>query len=426
VLAEQGPSAHLPALKAIPRHLRLMYLHAAQSFFWNAAASARVRAGGLAVAAGDLVLPGPPWPDGAFGADGALPGVAIGAAGKRAAETAQAGSVGSDAALDERGGAAKARKLTDGGGAVAAAGEGRASAKTRIERMRVVTSQDVAEGRYCIEEVALPLPGGDVLAGAEAAATAAAAEAGVNEDTSAPASDAAASGTAAGGAGAGAAEAADTASASAWALYEQIAQQQRVPLRASAHDVPEFSLSGLSGDYRRLVVRPRALAHRFVRHARLDDDVVATGVPDPPPPARDGQPAAVEVRPGFALPPPPSRPCSAGKSSAAGGSNVKCPQDAALPLQSPEPAAQVSDAALHPAHAASAREPGTREQLLLDDAYGGPDGSVVELSGGGARLLLVLSFALPASAYATMLVRELLKASTAAADHKAASCAKLA
>ena len=56
VLAEQGNEASLPALRAIPRHLRTMYLHAAQSFFWNAAASERVRLQGLQVGYDQLTL----------------------------------------------------------------------------------------------------------------------------------------------------------------------------------------------------------------------------------------------------------------------------------------------------------------------------------------------------------------------------------
>jgi hypothetical protein len=60
---------------------------------------------------------------------------------------------------------------------------------------------------------------------------------------------------------------------------------------------------------------------------------------------------------------------------------------------------------------------------MLEDAYSVDDGTLVQHRGGGPNLSLVLSFALPSSCYATMLVRELLKGSTAAAEHKAASLA---
>lgn len=40
-LARSGPSAWAAALLAVPRTLRMMYLHAWQSYVWNAAASHR-------------------------------------------------------------------------------------------------------------------------------------------------------------------------------------------------------------------------------------------------------------------------------------------------------------------------------------------------------------------------------------------------
>ena len=58
-LRRQGPRAFAGALQAIPRSTRLLYVHAYQSFLWNAAASHRVATFGTQRAVeGDLVMQG--------------------------------------------------------------------------------------------------------------------------------------------------------------------------------------------------------------------------------------------------------------------------------------------------------------------------------------------------------------------------------
>ena len=52
------PGNHAHALHQVPRNSRHLYVHAYQSYLWNAAASHRVRAHGIeAAVAGDLVIP---------------------------------------------------------------------------------------------------------------------------------------------------------------------------------------------------------------------------------------------------------------------------------------------------------------------------------------------------------------------------------
>ena len=57
VLSKQGDKAHAAALQQLPRNLRLMYVHAFQSYLWNAAATHRARIFGTdAAVEGDLVI----------------------------------------------------------------------------------------------------------------------------------------------------------------------------------------------------------------------------------------------------------------------------------------------------------------------------------------------------------------------------------
>jgi hypothetical protein len=551
-LEKRGSDAWLETIQAIPRHLRMMYMHATQSFFWNAAVSQRVRDHGLTVRAGDIILPEAPWPDGHFGLDGPKPGEsftsmkphAYSDQGKRPQETSQ--QIGTTSHHEEvkpvpraaaatadcmqgglpavQGAPGPARQpnrdscshlpvpgstfsVADGNGSTmdssqkqdsekqGPAGkrhEGSACHSTGSARIRlglavVATQADVDAGTWSIEQLALPLPGGNSV---------------------------------------GMFKAASNHLSDLERQYEDAAAAVGVSLGAAPHSLPEFSMGCLTGDMRHAIVRPRAFAYHFVQHRHLDDEIISSGShqnshcpvgarspahqvsPSVPKSKEAGQatgsmdhqqsseldgslPAipncitCLEGTEGCAVPlaatqsqagPPspqrvscpadkrrmqhstsdcthlatscamlsnniPEETCeSYGVSHATGSgprgtgapsfqrgamlANVSASQNGVQGGNVPE-AVDIGLASVRGKDSCKLASSALPPSLPgpLDDAYGQPEGSTYVMHEDGTYLSLVMSFALPASSYATMLTRDLLKRSTAVAAHKAASAA---
>ncbi|GLC42432.1 hypothetical protein PLESTM_001332600 [Pleodorina starrii] len=156
-LSRQGPSAWSAALLAVPRTLRMMYLHAWQSCVWNSAASHRIRMyGNDRAVVGDLVLPREPVAVAAGGGTEALL-LDAGGGGGGGDDVAEAADGVQPEDMSEADGAAT------GTATAAASGAAGTSAARRLALVRVVSEADVAAGRYSVFDVVLPLPGTEVL-----------------------------------------------------------------------------------------------------------------------------------------------------------------------------------------------------------------------------------------------------------------------
>lgn len=146
-LAESGPNAFLNALQKLPKNMRLMYMHAFQSYVWNHMASERVRLFGLdKPVVGDLVFS----PSAASGSAPATDTDWL--------EDAGAQRVLSSAAAAEQHDTADSKELKE---------ESETPLEAMVDslkrefaaRVHVVTQQDLDANKYSITDVVLPLPG---------------------------------------------------------------------------------------------------------------------------------------------------------------------------------------------------------------------------------------------------------------------------
>jgi tRNA(Glu) U13 pseudouridine synthase TruD len=125
-LLSQGSDRHLEALRYVPRKLLMLYLHSYQSLVWNKMVSERLRSMDKAnVLVGDLVI-------------------------QRNDGDLMASYAGGDAA----GGDATEK--------VQGAGRPKTAVQGRIEAVHLVDEKDIAENKYKMTDVVLPVPGRDV------------------------------------------------------------------------------------------------------------------------------------------------------------------------------------------------------------------------------------------------------------------------
>lgn len=300
-----------------------MYMHAWQSWVWNRAASQRVRTHGADnVVAGDLVLV------------------------LQDSQAAQVAPKQDEAVADSQ-----QQQETEGMDADEADAADAASAASRLAAAHIVTAAEAADGRFSVRDVVLPLPGGRVQY---------------------PQHDA------------------------GWKLYCQLATADGVMLpgmtqeefdvaaaaavagnttnqtaaAAASHNVRDFQLAGLSGDYRKLLHVPADLAHRVVKYSDPNqDDLLSSDWHE----LQESQ-----------------------------------QQQKRQKLDTPaQQTANGKEAANVPAGEGTSMD-GVQRAVVADESH----------DREGLYHGVVLEFMLPSSCYATMLIRELTKSSTSKASHR--------
>ncbi|XAR63613.1 tRNA pseudouridine(13) synthase [Bertholletia excelsa] len=297
------PGNYLQALKAIPRTLRMMYVHSYQSYLWNHAASMRVQKYGIQqIVLGDLVC-----------------------CRGECTEVAAAGN--SENEADSGNDGLESSQLDDISET--------ALPEERISSVKAIDEEDLVAGHYTIDDVILPLPGSRIIY---------------------PMND-------------------------IGKVYHDLAKKDAISLTESVHNVKEFSITNMTGGYRRVFQKPKNFEWELLNYT-------------------DGNMPLVETDLDIIS---KSRPASLmRKKDLSTNEN----EDAKLPVdceRQEETSENASLLAMHENEAADDKGKGSFGISNLEEV----------------KQALKLSFTLPASCYATMAIRELLKTSTSVTFHKA-------
>ncbi|KAJ4761864.1 Pseudouridylate synthase 7-like protein [Rhynchospora pubera] len=188
------PGNYLQALKAIPRTLRMMYVHSYQSYLWNHAVSLRVQKYGISqVVVGDLVYCKDSLPE---------EGTVI--------DSSEIESDAADAFLLD------------------ASSESQPEEKLPV--VKVVDHEDISKGAYTFEDVVLPLPGSRVIYPDNEVAS----------------------------------------------IYHEMAEKDGISLTESAHGVKEFSITSMTGGYRRVYQRPVDYTWEMIKYKNDNESLAQT------------------------------------------------------------------------------------------------------------------------------------------------------
>lgn len=141
--SDKRPNANdfVGALRQIQRNLRLLYVHAYQSFVWNSVAAERWKAHGDKVIEGDLVVVGE----------------------KEAGTDSRDAATSPQSKVDQDGEPIVLPSASANGGADDVTGFPATSDEDPFVRARPLSKDEAGSGRYTIFDVVLPLPGFDVV-----------------------------------------------------------------------------------------------------------------------------------------------------------------------------------------------------------------------------------------------------------------------
>ena len=156
-----------------------------------------------------------------------------------------------------------------------------------------------------------------------------------------------------------------------------------ISLDSCSHQVREFSLMHLSGDYRRMLLKPNGFAARLIPYQHPDEEMATTELSRWEDEAGTSRAA-------------PSAAGSAQAAAADGAGQQSASQTQQRPMQGGD------EEASHGAAGQPVSSPPASDSAA-----------------GAGLLALSLKFQLPPSCYATMLIRELTKNCTSKAHHKA-------
>ncbi|XP_058213405.1 multisubstrate pseudouridine synthase 7 [Rhododendron vialii] len=304
------PGNYLQALKAIPRTLRMMYVHSYQSYLWNHAASTRVQKYGIdQVVLGDLVY-------------------CKGDHREKVAATIHNSECEDDSCNDMN----ECSQLDEICETV--------FPEEISNSVKAIGEDDLVAGNYTIEDVILPMPGSRVIYP-------------LNEISK---------------------------------NFHDLAKKDDISLTESVHSVKEFSITSMTGGYRRVFQKPMDFEWKLLTYTDGDIPLVETDLEI----IAKSRTSSV-VRKEYPTD---------------GSEEVKLPSNCTNQQESPEKNASSSSTYN------SKAEDGDREVEV-------PQKPTVGFSNAEeAKTALQLSFTLPSSCYATMAIRELLKTSTSVAFHK--------
>lgn len=296
------PGDYLQAMKAIPRTLRMMYVHGYQSYLWNHAASERVQKYGFdQVLLGDLVY--------CKGNDSEK-------------ETVGVNSECNDDNCDDTYDCSHLDETS-----------GTDLLERKNTLVKVVTVEDMSTGNYTVDDVVLPMPGSRVIFPTNEIAK----------------------------------------------VYHDLAKKDAINLTESVHRVKEFSITSMTGSYRRVFQKPLDFEWELLTYNDSNKPLAETDLD---------------------------------KISKTGSTNIikqeeqgKGDEDNDLSDCTKLPVCSRNSIAL----SSDTNEESERE--VESEQVSGSNWQETQMA-------LKLSLTLPASCYATMAIRELLKTSTSVAYHK--------
>lgn len=295
------PGDYLQALKAIPRTLRMMYVHGYQSYLWNHAATERVQKYGFdQVVLGDLVY--------CKGDDSEKETVGV----NSECNNDNCDDTYDCSHLDETSG-------TD-------------LLERKNTLVKVVTVEDVSAGNYTVDDVVLPMPGSRVIFPTNEIAK----------------------------------------------VYHDLAKKDAINLTESVHSVKEFSITSMTGSYRRVFQKPLDFEWELLAYNDSSKPLAETDLDNI---SKTGSTNIIKQE-------------EQGK-----GEDNDLSDCTKLPVSSRNSTALSTDT-----------NEGSEREVESEQVSGS--------NWQETQMALKLSLTLPASCYATMAIRELLKTSTSVAYHK--------